>query len=67
LGVVDCVPLAHGAQSRSVVELPSVLTNVPGAHVAHGVQLTAFVAVLNMPLGHAAHVRSLVEEGAPET
>jgi hypothetical protein len=36
--------------------VPEALTNVPGTHVAHGVQLVAFVLALNVPLAHAAHV-----------
>jgi hypothetical protein len=67
LAVVVCVPVAHGAHARSVVVLPVVLTNVPGAHVVHGVQLAAFAVVLNAPLTHAVHLRSLVAVPAVAT
>jgi hypothetical protein len=40
-----------------------LLTRVPGAHVAHAVQLALSVPVLYSPAAHAAQVRFTVAEG----
>ena len=57
------VPSAQGEHSRSVFEVPLVLTWLPFAQVLHGVQLEAFSVALNEPLAQAAQVRSEVLDG----
>lgn len=42
--------------------MPTAPTYVPGAQFDHGAQLAAFAVALKVPLGHAAHVRSVVLE-----
>jgi hypothetical protein len=58
----EYVPTAHGAQTRSATDVPAAVTDVPGAHVVHATQDVASDVVLNVPLAHAEHVRSVVGE-----
>jgi len=61
------VPSAHVRHCRSAAALPSALTWAPGAHVSQIVQLEAFGPALKLPLAHAVHFRSTVDDGAFET
>jgi hypothetical protein len=46
-------------QTRSVVDVPSVMIDSPAPHVDHARHVEAFVTPENLPAAHAVHCRSL--------
>lgn len=66
-GLLVYVPAAQAEQVWSATVLPIVEMYEPAAHEVHAVQLVASVAVLKVPLAHAAHVRLAVALPAAET
>src|SRR5690606_34143745 len=49
------VPFKHAPHVRSRFGVPEEVTNEPGAHADHGVQLVALLSVLNEPSGQIRH------------
>ena len=54
-------------QTRSAVDDGVLPTKVPAVQIDHGMQAAALAAVLNEPLAHAVHTRSLVAVPAEPT
>ncbi len=54
---VDSVPGSQSSHARSLVALPSALTNEPGGHDVQGVHEGALESMLKCPLGQAEHTR----------
>jgi hypothetical protein len=54
--IEEYVPAGQSEQFRSLVDEGGLLTYEPGLHARHGMQLVAFLALLNEPAAQLSHV-----------
>ncbi len=62
LGESEVEPSGHGAHAWSAIGEPLDTTKEPGSHTRQRAQFGTSTLELNVPLGHAAHVLSAVDE-----